>query len=231
MPGSGGGADVHGSGRDVDVAVTDHENSIRDVVQYNSSTNTTSVTRHTFYTAFGWNFGTSPLLFGYTGRYTENFSTFLQWNGERWYNSFIGKWMPQDPIGFNGDPSNLYRYVGNSPTNGTDPSGLAQDPTDAPHGYYRGPHGGLHPLPPGANPNGHSGLNAPDYGWDDAFNNSPTAQIAAVVGITAAELAIGCDITGYNPILWGGPPPVLPTPPLPPWFNSPPINGPWGLGA
>jgi len=30
----------------------------------------------------------------------------------------------QDPIGFAGGDANLYRYVGNSPTNATDPSGL-----------------------------------------------------------------------------------------------------------
>ena len=32
--------------------------------------------------------------------------------------------MSQDPSGFGGGDSNLYRYVGNSPTDATDPSGL-----------------------------------------------------------------------------------------------------------
>ena len=32
----------------------------------------------------------------------------------------------QDPIGFAGGDANLYRYVGNSPTNATDPSGLQE---------------------------------------------------------------------------------------------------------
>lgn len=37
--------------------------------------------------------------------------------------------MSEDPSGFGGGDSNLYRYAGNSPTNGTDPSGLwAEDP-------------------------------------------------------------------------------------------------------
>jgi RHS repeat-associated protein len=61
-------------------------------------------------------------MFGYTGRYFDT-DTGLQYNGERWYNPKLGQWLNQDPIGFAGDPSNLYRYVGNSPTNATDPSG------------------------------------------------------------------------------------------------------------
>jgi RHS repeat-associated protein len=47
----------------------------------------------------------------------------LQYNRARHYDPETGRWLSEDPIGFAGDPSNLYRYVGNSPTNGTDPSG------------------------------------------------------------------------------------------------------------
>jgi RHS repeat-associated protein len=42
--------------------------------------------------------------------------------GARWYNSAAGRWLSQDPLGL-GPDSNPYRYVYNSPTNGTDPSG------------------------------------------------------------------------------------------------------------
>ena len=35
-----------------------------------------------------------------------------------------GRWMTQDPIGFEGGDWNLYRYVGNRPTTFVDPSGL-----------------------------------------------------------------------------------------------------------
>jgi uncharacterized protein RhaS with RHS repeats len=35
----------------------------------------------------------------------------------------VGKWLSQDPIGFTAGDSNLYRYVGNSPADGTDPLG------------------------------------------------------------------------------------------------------------
>jgi RHS repeat-associated protein len=43
--------------------------------------------------------------------------------GARWYNSVAGRWLSQDPLGL-GPDMNPYRYVGNDPTDGTDPSGL-----------------------------------------------------------------------------------------------------------
>jgi hypothetical protein len=39
----------------------------------------------------------------------------------------------QPPLGFQAGDTNLYRYVGNDPTNATDPSGLAENPDDI---YY-----------------------------------------------------------------------------------------------
>jgi RHS repeat-associated protein len=58
----------------------------------------------------------------YTGR--EQTAWGLQNNRNRWYDPRLGRWTSEDPIGFAGDPSNLYRYVGNSASNGTDPFGL-----------------------------------------------------------------------------------------------------------
>lgn len=39
------------------------------------------------------------------------------------YEPKLGRFIQQDPIGFNAGDTNLYRFVGNSPTNATDPSG------------------------------------------------------------------------------------------------------------
>src|SRR5262245_40218113 len=36
----------------------------------------------------------------------------------------VGRWLQSDPKGFDAGDPNLYRYVKNSPTNYTDPSGL-----------------------------------------------------------------------------------------------------------
>jgi RHS repeat-associated protein len=62
--------------------------------------------------------------YGYTGAWSDS-NTGLQLNGRRWYDPKQGRWISEDPIGFAGGLSNLYGYVANDPTNGTDPSGLA----------------------------------------------------------------------------------------------------------
>jgi hypothetical protein len=40
----------------------------------------------------------------------------------------MGRFISQDPIGFAAGDANLYRYVGNKPSNATDPTGLVEDP-------------------------------------------------------------------------------------------------------
>ncbi len=40
------------------------------------------------------------------------------------YDPSIGRWLTEDPIGFEAEDPNFYRYVGNSPTNAKDPTGL-----------------------------------------------------------------------------------------------------------
>ena len=42
------------------------------------------------------------------------------------YSATLGRWTQTDPIGFEAGDTNLYRYVGNGPVNGVDPSGLAE---------------------------------------------------------------------------------------------------------
>jgi hypothetical protein len=56
----------------------------------------------------------------------------------------IGRWLSQDPIGFQAGDTNLYRYVENDPTNATDPSGLhrfrraalTRDPAEERRAWY-----------------------------------------------------------------------------------------------
>jgi RHS repeat-associated protein len=59
----------------------------------------------------------------YTGREWDA-SAQLQYNRARYYDPNLGKWISMDPMGFAAGDANLYRYVGNAPTNATDPSGL-----------------------------------------------------------------------------------------------------------
>ena len=116
--------------------LADHLNSIRDVVDSEQRRR-----EHKVYDTFGRTlsetdfdmYGTElpagdpaevDTLFGYTGREWDD-DIGLQYNRARWYDPAQGRWLSQDPIGFNAGDANLYRYIGNSPTNATDPSGLA----------------------------------------------------------------------------------------------------------
>ena len=47
----------------------------------------------------------------------------LMWYRARWYDPETGRFVSEDPIGFSAGDANLNRCVGNSPANGTDPSG------------------------------------------------------------------------------------------------------------
>lgn len=47
------------------------------------------------------------------------------------YDPSTGQWISQDPIEFDAGDPNLYRYVGNDPTDATDPSGLIDMPMTA----------------------------------------------------------------------------------------------------
>jgi RHS repeat-associated protein len=62
-------------------------------------------------------------LFGYTGRERDK-ETGLWYLRARYYGAPVGRFLSEDPISFRARDPNLYRYVGNSPTNVTDPSGL-----------------------------------------------------------------------------------------------------------
>src|SRR5213078_4888698 len=59
----------------------------------------------------------------YTGRELDT-ETSLQYNRARYYDPRIGRWTSEDPKGFGAGDRNLYRYVGNGPTDAVDPSGL-----------------------------------------------------------------------------------------------------------
>ena len=58
------------------------------------------------------------------GREFDSFTDLYQ-NRARWYDPSSGRFISTDPIGFAGGDTNLYRYVGNSFGNATDPSGNA----------------------------------------------------------------------------------------------------------
>jgi RHS repeat-associated protein len=111
------------SGAQVHWFLTDHQGTVKDVVD-----NAGIVIDHVAYDSFGRIVGqTSPidLRFAYTGR---------EWDGEtgqyyyraRYYDAAVGKFISEDPIGFDAGDTNFHRYVENDPLNSTDPSGLVR---------------------------------------------------------------------------------------------------------
>ena len=78
--------------------------------------------------------------FKYTGRELEE-ETGLYYYRARFYDPEIGRFINEDPIGFEGDGLNLYAYVKNNPINRTDPFGEFSLPV---HGNFCGPgHGDI----------------------------------------------------------------------------------------
>jgi RHS repeat-associated protein len=69
--------------------------------------------------------GTTDNPFTYVGRqsYYKDPELELYLLGARYYDPALGRFLSQDPIGFEAGDANFYRYVENSPTNATDPSG------------------------------------------------------------------------------------------------------------
>ena len=74
------------------------------------------------YAPFG-NTGAPPVdsTLAFTGRESYFGLYYLR---NRWYSPDLGRFLEPDPIGLAGGDVNIYRYVGNSPLNWVDPSGL-----------------------------------------------------------------------------------------------------------
>ncbi len=91
------------SGGNVLWPLADHLGTLRDIADYNEGNSTTSVTNHRTYNAFGKLVSETnsvvDLIYGYTGKQLDE-ATGLQHNLFRWYDSGIGKWMSEDPLGF-----------------------------------------------------------------------------------------------------------------------------------
>jgi len=102
--------------------LTDHLGSIRDVID-GSAVVKDSIT----YDGFG-NI-TAETDSNYRGRYAWtgreiDVEVGLQYNRARYYDAITGRWISEDPLGFDAGDSNLFRYVENRPTLDVDTSGL-----------------------------------------------------------------------------------------------------------
>jgi RHS repeat-associated protein len=111
-------------------------------------------------------------------------TTGLQYSRARYYDPVSSEFISQDPLGFAGGDTNLYRRAGNSPANATDPSGLSATAIGAGVGFVGGfIYGGL------------SGSDGWD--WDRAW---AAGGSAALVGAGIGSLI---DTGGASAILAG----------------------------
>lgn len=115
------------AGGDVLWPLADHLGTIRDLAEYDSGTDTTSVANHLKYNVFGQitsqsNSALTP-LYAFTGREWDG-DTGLFYYRARWYDAGVGRFLSEDPIGFGAGDANLSRYAVNSPVINTDASGL-----------------------------------------------------------------------------------------------------------
>jgi RHS repeat-associated protein len=117
--------------------LTDNQNTVRDLAEYNSGMDATAVVNHRVFSAYGQlTSATNPAtlttatvdcLLAYTGRPLDSGpnGTGLQNNLNRWYEAITHQWLSEDPIGAD---VNLYRYCGNMPLIAVDPSGMKCSP-------------------------------------------------------------------------------------------------------
>src|SRR5271170_979075 len=116
-----------------DWLLTNNEGSVSDVVK--STGSTVTLAAHYGYDSFGnikiyepdmsvWTGGDVPRV-GYDN-YIFNASTKMSLTGDglRFYDPVTGTFIQQDPSGFGGGQNNLEAYVGNNPTDATDPTGM-----------------------------------------------------------------------------------------------------------
>jgi RHS repeat-associated protein len=101
--------------------LTDRQGSVRTVLNSNAN-----VKDQISYDGWG---NASQTQSSYGGRYLYTGREFdpetgLQYNRARYYDATSGRWTTQDPLGFAAGDANVYRYVANSPTTLTDPTGL-----------------------------------------------------------------------------------------------------------
>src|SRR5262249_47125383 len=117
------------SDNSVDWYLKDRLGSVRDIMN-----NSSSIQDHIDYNGFGAVTNESNTTYADRYKFTsreydsELSGAALGYFRGRYYRFDVGMWQSVDPIGFAAGDANLYGYIGNNPTNGTDPSG--RDPWD-----------------------------------------------------------------------------------------------------
>jgi RHS repeat-associated protein len=178
------------SGGAVVWSLGDRQGSVVDLVDGNGT-----VLNHFVYDSFGGRAGTTGVDFryGYTGRELDG-ETGLYYYRARYYDSTVGRFISEDPIGFGGGDTNLYRYVGNSPTNYTDPTGeIANAIAGAGFGAL---FGGLYAVA--------NDIETGNFGWGTFGRVAQGAVLGAAIGAVASiGLAAATNVlaAGFQAVL------------------------------
>ena len=102
--------------------LTDKLGTVRDIVN-TSGTNLDHIVYDSFGNIVTETNATNGDRFKFAGMEYDA-TTGQNYDRARYYDEAIGRFMGQDPMGFQAGDAELYRYVGNGPTDATDPSGL-----------------------------------------------------------------------------------------------------------
>jgi RHS repeat-associated protein len=112
--------------------MVDATGAVQDTIAYDGFGNITSETNATFGDRWKW-----------TGR-ENNSSSGLQYNRARYFSSFTGRWLNDDPIRYSSNDYNITRYSHNSYVNSSDTAGL-----DGKSNFEKSATSETTPFPPG----------------------------------------------------------------------------------
>ncbi len=165
----------------------DNQNSNRDLVSSDGT-----LQQHIAYSPFGQQIVTAAgafsteavCVFGYTGSFTDVVTGDVH-NGVRWYDPASERWLTQDPAAAD---ENLYRYCGNGPTDGTDPSGLAGTFFEVATSMFQEVGGRAAGVAGGA------------AAQQALAANAPPSDNVPITGVTPVYPSANVPITGVTPI-------------------------------
>jgi RHS repeat-associated protein len=164
--------------------LADEQGTIKDVLD-----NTGAVIDHVSYDSLGRIVNQTNVLdlrYAYTGR---------EWDGEsgqyyyraRYYDPTVGRFISEDPLSFGAGDTNIYRYVGNSFVNETDPSGLEScSPGEEPSPWTRF-FGGLRVLGGAFQAAGGIGLAAAGTAGTAGIGAAPAIGIGGLITARGAD--------------------------------------------
>jgi len=217
-------ADEDASG-DVLWSLADHQGTVRDLAEYDSGQDETTVVNHVKYDAFGNIRGQSNSSltphFAYTGREWDP-DAGLYYYRARWYDPKTGRFVSEDPIGFAGGDANLYRYVVNRPLNFIDPTGCSGGSGG---GTSPNPSPPLYPCPPTTDPGPTPSPDSP-YPSPTPCPTVPSQPVAPPLSPTLPPTQTVHPVNLYPQPAPGNLYPSLPRPPYNgPWIGAAPVRG------